>query len=120
VYIVVPWGADTADFEVSISGAVRALQYTHNTTSLAEWQEQIGTSTVGSNFNTSLYPPWGEVVSGKYVMSLQTSVLLTVTDPSSVMDYWDSVVDAEDTLLGYPSLTWRADVGRAERMVQSH
>ena len=117
VYIVVPWGSNLDDFDVSISGAVRSLQYTHNHTSLSTWQEQIGISSTGTNVNTSLYPPWGELVSGKYVMTLQTSVLLTVTDPSSVMDYWDTVVDAEDTLLGYPDLTWRAEVGRAERMV---
>ena len=116
VYVVVPWGAELADFNVTISGAVRSLQYTHNVTSPVTWQEKIG-SAPSNNFDTSLYPPWGELVSDKYVMTLQTSVLLTVSDPVSVMNYWDSVVDAEDTLLGYPALEWRGDVGRAERMV---
>jgi hypothetical protein len=116
VYIVLPWGADLADFDVTISGAVRSLQYNHGVTTAEEWQQQIGTAASG-NFDTSLYPPWSELVAGKYVMTIQTSVLLTVTDPSAVMDYWEDVVDAEDFLLGYPSLTWRADIGRAERMV---
>lgn len=116
MYIVLPWGADLADFDVTISGAVRSLQYNHGVTTAVEWQQQIGTAASG-NFDTSLYPPWSELVAGKYVMTIQTSVLLTVTDPSAVMDYWEDVVDAEDFLLGYPSLTWRADIGRAERMV---
>jgi hypothetical protein len=100
VYIVLPWGADLADFDVTISGAVRSLQYNHGVTTAEEWQQQIGTAASG-NFDTSLYPPWSELVAGKYVMTIQTSVLLTVTDPSAVMDYWEDVVDAEDFLLGY-------------------
>lgn len=116
MYIVVPWGVDLVDFDVSVSGAVRSLQYTHGVTTAAEWQQQIGTAASG-NFNISLYPPWSELVSDKYVMTIQTSVLLTVADPVAVMDYWDEVVDAEDFLLGYPNSTWRAVEGRAERMV---
>lgn len=116
VYIVVPWGLNEGDIDVIISGAVKSLQYVHNVTSPDEWQQSIGTASFG-NVNVSQYPPWGEFISDRYVLTLPTEVLLTVEDPFSVMNYWNQVMDAEDFLLGYPSLGWRGDRGRAERMV---
>lgn len=64
------------------------------------------------------YPPWGELVGKNYILSLPSDVLLRVSNPGAVMDYWDRVVDTEDSLLGYPPrMGWRSTVGRAERFV---
>jgi hypothetical protein len=116
VYLEVPWGASLGDITVTIAGAVESLVYFHKHTTLSEWIAVVNNSAV-----TSTLPPWGELVSDKYVLSLPLADLLQLQNPIEIMDYWDEMIDREDWLLGYPNITgpktWRELNGRAERFV---
>lgn len=47
--------------------------------------------------------PWGELASGKIILTLPADVLTHVHDPAAVLAYWDQVIDLEDSLVGWPA-----------------
>ena len=115
LYVTVGHGAGVTNFSALISGAFETVTYWHEWMSPAEWTAHVSSLQA---LGEGGYPPWGELVGRKYILSLPSDVLLGVTDPAALMDYWDRVVDAEDFLLGYPpGPGWRSGVGRAERFV---
>jgi hypothetical protein len=115
VYITVGHGALLGNISnIKLSGAYETISYWHGSMSTSQWAEhRAAMQALGAAL-----PPWGELVGHKFIFSLPSEVLLTVTDPEALMNYWDDVADYEDDLLGYHSTdNWRTSVGRAERFV---
>ncbi len=86
VYIEVPSGkAGSAHFLVS--GAVQAPRYVLGKTTSAEWAR-----------SRQAPGPWGELESGKVIVSVPSQVLRDLEDPSAVMEFWNKISDAHATL----------------------
>ncbi|MBS0196187.1 MAG: hypothetical protein JSR77_05460 [Planctomycetes bacterium] len=86
VYIEVSSGrSGTAHFLVS--GAVQAPRYVLGKTASAEWVS-----------SRQAPGPWGELESGKVIVSVPSQVLRELEDPSAVMEFWNKISDAHATL----------------------
>jgi len=102
VYIRVPRGASMGAISVSIQGAVLAPRFVHGETTVAEWQETI-----------RHYPaPFGELQHDSVVVTLPSTALAAVEDPTAMIGYIESVADTAADLAGFSQ-----DRPRRERFV---
>lgn len=75
----------------TIAGAVEAPRYVLGTTTDVEWQQ------------SRMAPgPWGELESGKVILSVPSSSLRGLDDPASLLRFWDRISDAHATLAAIP------------------
>lgn len=90
IYIeIVERGTGSAAFE--IAGAVEAPHFVLGTTSADEWTR------------IRLAPaPWGELESGKVIVTVPSAFLRELEDPTALMQFWDRISDAHATLVGIP------------------
>ena len=92
VYIDVPQDCRLGPVPVTIRDAVRAPLYVHGATSLNDWRKRI-----------RHYPaPWAEVGSSKVVITVPAKEVRELDDPTSLMDFWDHVLDACADLAARP------------------
>lgn len=98
VYITVPVGATLGAVAVTISGAVSAPHYVHNTTTMTDWQ------TVRNN-----PAPWAELESQKITLMLPSSYIRSLADPVALMNFWDTVLDADADLASISRSRARAE-----------
>lgn len=87
IYITVPGGKSLGSLAFTISGAVSAPHYVHNSTTLVDWQ------TIRNN-----PAPWAELESQKINLMLPSSYIRTLDDPAALLNQWDAVMDAEADL----------------------
>lgn len=73
---------------VVIDGAARAPHYKHGVTDPAEWRDTI------RHFDA----PWAEFESDKLVFTVPSEAVRDVEDPARIMDHWDRVHDAMQSL----------------------
>jgi hypothetical protein len=73
---------------VVIDGAARAPHYKHGVTDPAAWRDTI------RHFEA----PWAEFESDKLVFTVPSDAVRTVEDPARIMDHWDRVHDAMQSL----------------------
>jgi hypothetical protein len=92
IYVRVPGGVDVGEIEVTLDGAIAAPRYIHGVTTLEQWQ------TIERNHPA----PFAEIGSGKFVMSMQSAQIRELDDPSTIMDFWDTVLDYDADLEGTP------------------
>lgn len=94
IYIDVPYLANAGkDVTIKIQNAVPAPFFSStalNTTTLAQWQ-------LTQRNNPA---PWADFMSDKYMMTLPTSWIYNYADPATLMNDWDSRMDAVSDLLG--------------------
>ena len=88
-------------FEIRVTGATSSPLYTLGETSVQNWTKNISETT----------SPWGEVQSGRVVLSIPTFVLKQV-DPTTLeplMTLWDEAIAACDRMASVPasSRKWR-------------
>jgi len=83
LYVVVPRGRNGVA-EIDIDGAVEAPYYVHGRTDAALWRKTLRRHPA----------PWGELATGKVILTLPSSVLRALDDPAPLMDFWDRVLDA--------------------------
>jgi hypothetical protein len=76
---------------VTIEGAVEAPLYRLGKTTAADWARQ-----------RKLTTPWGELASDKIILTVRTSTLTSLDDPSDLLKYWGKVIDTEADLAGWP------------------
>ena len=98
IYITVPGGKSLGSLPITISGAVSAPYYVHNTTKLADWQ------TIRNN-----PAPWAELESDKIILMLPSSYIRTLADPVALLNQWDAVLDAEADLASISRTRVRAE-----------
>lgn len=73
---------------VVIDGAARAPHYRHGVTDAAEWRDTI------RHFDA----PWAEFESDKLVFTVPSDAVRAVEDPALIMNHWDRVHDAMQSL----------------------
>lgn len=92
VYVEVPDKCALGTITVTIRGAVQAPWYVHGRTSLADWKNKL----------RNLPAPWAEIGSDRIILSVPSSAIRALDDPSALMELWNRVVDAEDDLAAWP------------------
>lgn len=73
---------------VVIDGAARAPHYKHGVTDPAAWRDTI----------RHLDAPWAEFESDKLAFTVPSDAVRAVEDPAAIMDHWDRVHDAMQSL----------------------
>lgn len=73
---------------VVIDGAARAPHYKHGVTDPTEWRDTI------RHFEA----PWAEFESEKLVFTVPSDAVRSVEDPARIMDHWDRVQEAMQSL----------------------
>ncbi len=95
IYIEVPQYSYEGLVEVQIKNAVRSPYFSKksfHTTTLSQWQ------------NTERHHPgpWADFQSEKFMMQVPTDWIYNFDDPVTLMDKWDTAMDALDELMGFP------------------
>jgi hypothetical protein len=101
IYVTVPTGAALGPVSVTIDGAVEAPRFVLGVTTPAQWATA---RTRGA--------PWAELESPSFVLTVPSSYLTGLADPTALAQYWEDVLDAEADLAAIPR-----DRPRAERAV---
>ena len=84
VYVDVPAGCSLGTIDVTVEGAVRAPLFMLGKTDPAAWRDTI-----------RAYPgPWAEVGSDKVIITLPSKNVRQLDDPTALMTFWNSVLDA--------------------------
>lgn len=90
VYIEVPRRrSGSATF--MIEGVVESPRFVLGSTTREEWLAARGAP-----------GPWGELESGKVIVSVPSVHLRTLDDPTAVLEFWDRISDAHATLAAIP------------------
>ncbi len=102
IYIDVPNKIDETTIPVTIKGGVAAPLFVLGKTTAAEWKKE-----------QQLPGPWAELVARRIILTVPSSVIRELEDPTAVLEFWDQAIDAEDKLAD-----WQADkMRRPERFV---
>jgi hypothetical protein len=99
IYIGVPPASGLDDFDVTISGAVRAPRYIDGKTTIGEWRDSI----------RSLPAPWAEIESDKIALSVPSRYVRDLDDPAALMSVWNRIMDLESEFAGVPKTRKRAE-----------
>ncbi|MHC4740453.1 MAG: M60 family metallopeptidase, partial [Planctomycetota bacterium] len=98
IYIEVPEGQNAGIVDVQIKNAIRSPYFSaksFHTTTLSEWQ----------NTERNHPGPWADFQSEKFIMQVPTDWIYNFDDPCTMMQDWDTAMDALNELMGYPSRT---------------
>ncbi len=101
VSIRIPTGTFLGDFEVTIEGAVEMPRFVRGETSAEAWAEV-----------RQAPAPWAELATDGIILTVPSSAVRDLDDPSAVLDFWQEVMDASARLAGFD-----VDRPRAERFV---
>jgi hypothetical protein len=101
VYVTLPPGAALGPVSVTIDGAVEAPRFVLGVTTPAQWATA-----------RTRQAPWAELESPSFVLTVPSSYLTGLADPTALAQYWEDVLDAEADLAAIPR-----DRPRAERAV---
>jgi len=91
IYVHIPAGSDFGEINLTITGAVRAPMFVLGETSDFEW-------IYSERENPA---PWAELVSNNFVMTVPSSEIRTLNNPSQLMQWWDRALEMEHELYGY-------------------
>ena len=91
IYVSVPAGSVFGDLELTISGAIRAPMFVLGDTSDFEWL-----------YSEKENPaPWAELVSNNFIMTVPSSEIRELDNPSQLMNWWDTALNMEHQLYGF-------------------
>ncbi len=91
IYVWIPAGSEYGDIEVSFSGAVRAPMFI-----LDETTDYVWTNTVRD------YPaPWAEMIGHDFIMSVPSSDIRDLENPTDLMEWWDIALAMEHEVYGF-------------------
>jgi len=89
----VPEGCTLGRVTATVRGAVKAPYFVRGKTSPEEWKRAIRYAPA----------PWAELQGKRVILSVPSSVVRTLDDPESVLEFWDAVADACADLAGIPA-----------------
>ncbi len=92
IYVVVPERTIADTVPVRIRNAVEAPRFVLGETDAAQWRDRIRNAPA----------PWAELETKKIVITVQSSAVRKLDDPSALMQFWDRVLDADADLAGIP------------------
>ncbi|DAC45259.1 MAG TPA: hypothetical protein HA315_00535, partial [Candidatus Thalassarchaeaceae archaeon] len=91
IYVAIPAGSEFGEFDVTISGAVRAPMFVLNETSDFEW--------IYSERDNPA--PWTELVSNNFIMTVPSHEIRELYNAAALMEWWDEALSMEHELYGY-------------------
>ena len=97
IHIEVPYLADAGIVEIQIRNAVRSPYFStqiFDRTSLADWQKT----------ERKHQAPWADFISEKVFIQVPTSWIYNFDDPITMLEDWDSAMDAVSDLMGFPRI----------------
>lgn len=97
IYVTAAPKAPSWSGQVKIARAVEAPLYIAGKTTPEQWKEQLKNNKA----------PWGELATGKVILTVPDSVLQKVADPAYVMELWDLIVGGEMELAQIPQPFYR-------------
>jgi len=94
LYVVVPDKVDSAEhaIEVTLRNACRAVWFKEGRDTLTAWRTSIRTCPA----------PWAELESDKVILTVPSSVVRSLDDPSALLALWDKVADQDARLAALP------------------
>lgn len=92
LYIDVPGRASGGTVEVLVAGAVEAPLFVLGTTSPEEWRAKIRNAP----------GPWAELATDRIIVTIPSSHIREVDDPTQVLEFWNKVMDADADLAAIP------------------
>ena len=91
IYASIPAGSEFGDLQITISGGIRAPMFVLGETSDFEWL-----------YSEKENPaPWAELVSDNFIMTVPSSEIRDLDNPSQLMNWWDSALNMEHQLYGF-------------------
>jgi hypothetical protein len=102
LYIKSLEGKDLGWFEITIDGAVKSPYFSFRTdrvTPLEQWQSELAEENV----------LWVDIESDKYMMTLPLNHVKDLTDPTELMQNWNSIMDGFNYVGGRPSERTRSE-----------
>jgi len=91
IYAYIPAGSSFGEINVTISGAIRAPLFVLGDTSDFEW-------IYSEKENPA---PWAELVSNNFIMTVPSSEIRNLNNPSQLMNWWDRALEMEHELYGF-------------------
>ena len=91
IYAYIPAGSEFGDIDLTISGAIRAPMFVLGETSDFEWF-------YSERDNPA---PWAELISNNFIMTVPSSDIRNLDNPSQLMNWWDSALNMEHELYGF-------------------
>ena len=91
IYVSIPAGSVFGDIELTISGAIRAPMFVLGDTSDFEWL-------YSERENPA---PWAELISNNFIMTVPSSEIRELNNPSQLMNWWDTALNMEHQLYGF-------------------
>ncbi|MFN7835745.1 MAG: M60 family metallopeptidase [Burkholderiaceae bacterium] len=88
IYLQKEGRALTRPFNVKFSGVVQTPRFISGVTDIAAWRRQVRASSV----------PWTELEGRYLIVTLQTEAARALDDPQALLDFWDRVQQANQTL----------------------
>ncbi len=92
VYVDVPRSCSLGVIEIAVSGVAESPLFVRGKTDPARWRGSIRHAPA----------PWGELASGKVIVTVPSELLRGLDDPEGVLDVWDRVLDAAADLATIP------------------
>eukprot|EP00298_Acanthocystis_sp_HF-20_P015879 c21302_g1_i2.p1 GENE.c21302_g1_i2~~c21302_g1_i2.p1 ORF type:complete len:702 (+),score=301.34 c21302_g1_i2:88-2193(+) len=92
IFITVLKGSTLGMINVTISGGIPSPLYQHGITTLDDW----------NNYQRKLSAPTSVISSNKLALYVPTAWITSLTDPVSLMNFWDKVMTANEVLMGVP------------------
>jgi hypothetical protein len=90
VYVVVPRDAGAGRVVVKIAGAVEAPLFVLGTTTPEQWRQVRAAP-----------GPWAELQARRVVLTVPSTVVRELEDPTAVLRFWDEAIDAQDALAAW-------------------
>jgi len=91
IYAYIPAGSAFGEINMTISGAIRAPLFVLGETSDFEW--------IYSEKDNPA--PWAELVSNNFIMTVPSSEIRDLNNPSQLMNWWDRALEMEHELYGF-------------------
>ena len=91
IYVAIPAGSEFGEFDVTISGAVRAPTFVLDESSDFEW--------IYSQRDNPA--PWAELVSHNFIMTVPSYEIRELNNPTALMEWWDEALSMEHELYGF-------------------
>ncbi len=92
IYIIVPENSKKGVITAEISGAVKAPYFELGKTTDKEWNENI----------RNLQAPMAELASNRVIFSVPSNYIRNLENPTELLTFWNSVLDADADLSGRP------------------
>jgi hypothetical protein len=102
IYLNVPEGTTAGEFQMTIENAVKSPYFSWRSGSQSDVNQWLAdVSSTGA--------PWADFESDKFMFTIPTDKVTSVTNPDQIMTRWNAILDAVNHVGGRPSARPRAE-----------